>query len=580
MKKSGRQWSGDDPVGDTRFTERNIAPSILSVILWTTIAVGLSPVRTIPCRAQVHINEVHAVPAAGEPEWIEVVNAGSIDIRMTSWSVCDARTCVGIPDITLSAGRYAVFTRDTVALREARYVDERALLVEVRLPSLNNGVDDVVIRNGDIVVVDSMSYDMQRGVRGRSLERSDSSSWHASRSRDSATCGYLNSIVTLDHDRAIANIGIDGATYAIRVRVANVGRGAMPSTVLRVLGSMSSADGTAAGKSVPELTPGSWIDVSLSYDGVLDTATAGASATIIAWFDDGDDRPDNDTAILPIIVPPRRGSLTITEVMFDPMSWQCDYVELYNGTSDTIDLQGWSLADTRSNGVWDTTDIETSVTLRPGAFAVLAADTSIDAMLGDPDDVIRRGSMRRGWNLNADAGEVSVMTPSGFVVDRIRYDSRWHNPHLPERKGVSLEKPLAELSGMASESWLSSGDPRGGTPARKNSVGLPLPSGGKLVASPSPFSTRAGAPAHPCLLRFDIPAGQAVASLRILTPEGMPVRTLLDAVFVGTMGVVAWDGIDDHGVTVRPGPYVALVEAVDAVSGELSRALCLVVVGE
>lgn len=441
-------------------------------------------------------------------------------------------------------------------------------------------MDDVVIRNRELVVIDSMHYDMQYGTRGRSLERSDSSSWHASRSRDSATCGYLNSIVTLDRDRSIADIDIDGAAYVIRIRVMNVGRRAMPATTLRMHGSMSFADEPAIREPIPELTPESWIDVSLACEGILDTTAVGTSTTLLAWFEDGDDRPDNDTVMLHLVVPPRRGSITISEVMFDPMSWQCDYVELYNGTSDTIDLHRWRLTDMRSSGAWDTTDIDAPLILPPGAFAVLAADTVVDDMFADSGDTMRRRLMRKGWNLNADAGEISVMTSSGFVVDHIRYDDHWHSPQLPVTKGTSLEKPLAELSGMASESWLSSGDLRGGTPGRKNSVSMPLPPGGKLVASPSPFSTRAGTSAHPCLLRFDIPSGQAVASLRILTSEGIPVRTLLDAVFVGTLGIVAWDGIDDHGVTVRPGPYVALVEAVDAVSGEMSRALCLVVVGE
>jgi len=550
------------------------------VPVWKAVVVILSVVLTIPCSAQIRINEVHAVPAAGEPEWIEMVNTGSADVRMTSWSICDARACVRIPDAVITAGRHAVLTRDTLALREARRVDERALLLEVRLPSLNNGVDDVVIRNRELAIIDSMRYDMAQGIRGYSLERSDSSSWHASRSRDSATCGYLNSVVTLDRDRAVMNISIDGATYTIRIRVMNVGRRILSPTTLMVRESMPSTDGSAIGNPVHELMPGSWVDVSLPYDGILDTAAVGGYVTIVAWLDDVDDRRENDTMSMQIAVPPRRGSVTISEVMFDPLSSQCDYVELYNGTADTLDLHRWCLADLRSNGTWDTTSIEASLILAPGAFAVFAADTAIDGMFTDPDDTLRRGFIRKSWNLNADAGEVSVMTPSGFVVDHIRYDRQWHNPQLPERKGVSLEKPLAELSGMASESWLSSGDLRGGTPARKNSVGMPLPPGGRLVASPSPFSTRAGTSTHPCLLRFDIPAGQAVASLRILTPEGIPVRTLLDAVFVGTLGVVAWDGIDDHGVTVRPGPYVALVEAVDAASGELSRALCLVVVGE
>lgn len=82
MKKSGRQrrraatyiaWRSVWMV-----SVRNVIPILLPILL------------TIPCSAQVRINEVHAVPAAGEPEWIELVNTRSVDVRMTSWSVCDA----------------------------------------------------------------------------------------------------------------------------------------------------------------------------------------------------------------------------------------------------------------------------------------------------------------------------------------------------------------------------------------------------------------------------------------------------------------------------------------------------------
>jgi hypothetical protein len=59
----------------------------------------------------------------------------------------------------------------------------------------------------------------------------------------------------------------------------------------------------------------------------------------------GDDRAVNDTADAVIYVPPPTSLVSITEVMLAPLSGQCDYVEVYNGTQDTIDLDGWMLAD-------------------------------------------------------------------------------------------------------------------------------------------------------------------------------------------------------------------------------------------
>ncbi|MBU3740670.1 MAG: hypothetical protein FGM24_00130 [Candidatus Kapabacteria bacterium] len=502
--------------------------------------------------AQVRINEVHATPPAGEPEWVEIVNVSEVAVQLEGWHVCDARTCVKLPAHVLTAGSYVVVTRDAEALREQRVVADAAI-IECPLPSLNNTSDVVVLRKADSTLVDSISYRVV--VKGRSIELDDLGTWGASVARDSATCGFVNARMRMRHDLRVAEIRPSGPVPRIDVIVQQAGTIASRPRRLQLI-----ANGTSMFTTVPELM----VDEAWTWSIPLDLLPQARVVVCKATLQRGDDRSANDTIDFAVDIPPPASLVSITEVMFAPRSGQCDYAEVYNGTADTIDIDGWMLVDQSL----DTVRADGHVMLPPGGYGVVATDTIVRRMMHDTARA-NVALVKRSFNIDAGGEDVTLLNPSGFAVDLARVDPARHVSELADTRGVALEKLEPSLVGADRASWTSSGDLAGGTPGRRNSVAIDLP----------PF--RRGqidvGSAWPYAIRFRHPFRHAAAFLQVATTDGAIVRTLLDNVIVGSEGSITWDGLDDAGMELPRGPYVAVFTALDATSERVVSAVATVV---
>ncbi|MBS1561469.1 MAG: lamin tail domain-containing protein [Bacteroidetes bacterium] len=534
----------------------------------------------LPCLAQVEINELHPTPVAGEPEWVEIVNVSTKNVRLRDWWLCDARTCVRLDDVSLAPHAYAVITRDTAALREVRTLDVDVVLIEVRAPSLNNTTDKIVLRDADSVRVDSVAYTMAWGRKGISLERSldadRQTRWMASASADSATCGYLNSTVRLQRDLRIADLRIDAHAMSVDVVIENYGLQAMPSVMCTC-----TSNGRVVRRQRIDALPSDGSAVIRLPAVDLRADTARDSVDVKAVLDVEDDRAANDVRRRTIVLPPVIGSIAINEVLFDPLPQQCDYVEIYNGTGRPVDLEGWMICDAGTEGGRDTLVVSETVIVPADSCGVIAVDTVVHGMQTD-DAWSRTFPHRRAvsFNLNASGDDVVLLNPSGFVIDSVRVDAAWHSPILASRKGVALERLSPMLTSTSAASWTSSAAQRGGTPGTKNSISVRVDTSADVTAAPSPFSTNAANAAYPCVISWSVPYQQCALFVQIFRPDGLLVRDLLNNAFGGAVGAVAWDGRDTEGMAVQPGQYIVSVLAVDANTTKSQRALAVVVVGE
>src|SRR5512140_2205621 len=69
------------------------------------------------------VNEIMYAPSSPEPEWIELVNAGSEPVNLKKWQITDAtasRHILPATDIILPAGGYVLLTKDSTALHGVR----------------------------------------------------------------------------------------------------------------------------------------------------------------------------------------------------------------------------------------------------------------------------------------------------------------------------------------------------------------------------------------------------------------------------------------------------------------------------
>lgn len=523
--------------------------------------------------AQLLITEVHPTPASGEPEWVECVNTGARPLRLVSWMICDSRTCASLADVTIPAGGFAVLTPDAEALAETRSVPADAVVIECRLPSLNNTVDRVELRSSDSSIVDSVTYDTRRHERGRSIERCGEwvdgtvtyrSLWSASQRRDSASCGMLNSCVLLPRDVRVMPLLVLDSSITISLH----NSGLMTSAARRFVIDVG-ADRLRG--EIPPLEPGRSSEITIDR---LDLGLTDTVRTILlrVAINASDDRPENDTLETRITAAPLGPAITITEMMAEPDDHQPEYVELWNGTPRPLDVAGWTLEDASGRRCV----ILPPATILPSAYMAVSTDTALRRMQG----VGYWTLMRPAMNINATADTVTLRTPEGLVVERVAYDDDAHVAVLTTR-GRSLERRAPWSSAGGVVAWTTCVHPSGGTPGRPNSVGLPPPVIVGMRSWPDPCSAVASSAFHPCVITWEQPIEQGIGRLRIFRLDGMQVAELLNGEVIGRTGSAIWDLRDaTTGAAVSVGTYVAVLECTALSTTDHHVERCLVNIGQ
>lgn len=529
------------------------------------------------------VNEVHAAPTAGEPEWIELYNTYNQTRILKNGFINDRTTTRTLPDIRIPAHGYALLTRDTSALRESRSLPIGTVLVELSLPSLNNSTDIVVLRNADSTVIDSLYYNLKWGAKGISLERIDAQiaavsqeNLASSESPDSASAGSVNSVVLLNHDARIVSLQGNPNGTEIAIGIQNNGRNTISScTVLLYLdrnGNDSLEANEVHGTQHIELsTYKEQIFLSFSTDG-LSPGYKKSAAIVDFPFDE---RRYNDTLRARVFLSPAANALRINELMFHPRPSHAEYVELWNASADTLPLQGWVLHDRATSTGADTFRITHPFSIAPQQYVVIAWDSSFfqqfPHLYNSPYAYCHKSSLR----LNSTGDAVVLRDPNGMAVDSLSYLPSWHIVTPTAAVGHSIEKINPALPSERRDAWTTSGDARGGTPAQENSVSIPLRTEGTFTALPNPFSPRKN---ELCVLSYQLPYRLAHITVTIFDANGLPVRSLANTRFTSGEGFTAWNGNNDDSEALPSGPYVAVIEAVDTATSATSVQKLLVVV--
>lgn len=525
---------------------------------------------------QIIITEVHPTPSAGEPEWVECCVTSASALALGDYWICDNRTCINLPKQTVPGGSLIVLTRDADALRETRStIPESVTIVECAVPSLNNTTDRVEIRRRDSTVCDALTYNITSSVRGRSVERhgvADNGrvtyleAWTASDAFDSATCGRINSHVQFERDAAVTGFFVHDST--LHIGIVNKGRiKTDPQLVFIQIGELQFQ------RLCPDLLPSQWWSTEIDLMQVHPTQRARCDTLMIELLAP-DMRHENNVMSAPLMIPPIAGGIAITEILAEPLQNDCDFIEIWNGTADSLDITGWTLQD----GGGDLCRIVTPTRLPPSSYVACASDTSIIRM----SQGARWALVRPALNVHAIKDSVLLRTSSGFVVDIAVFDRNIHSKALSTTEGRSLEKRVPGAIATGDARWGSCTATFGSTPGLINSINQKvLQDDLLLAASPSPFSTREGASRYPCVISWSQPFEHSTARLVIVDIDGSYVCELLNGHFVGSTGSVVWDGTSS--ITNRScsiGIYVAVFESVDAASGRVIRGSAPVVIGE
>ncbi|MGB0918550.1 MAG: lamin tail domain-containing protein, partial [Flavobacteriales bacterium] len=137
-----------------------------------------------------------------------------------------------------------------------------------------------------------------------------------------------------------------------------------------------------------------------------------------------------------------------------------EFVEVFNTSSNYIDLTGWKIGDASSTGT-----IGAHV-IGPSEYALLiaTADTTLFAFY---DNVVTVTSFP---SLNNAGDDIILLNDSENMIDQLSYDLTWYQDADKEGGGYSIEQINPFASCTNSANWIGSASPLGGTPSAENSV--------------------------------------------------------------------------------------------------------------
>jgi hypothetical protein len=272
--------------------------------------------------------------------------------------------------------------------------------------------------------------------------------------------------------------------------------------------------------------------------------------------------------------PPENQDIIFNEILFNPPPYGYDYVELFNRSQKTLDLQKIFLAGRDALGaVKDPRPLVADQQLLfPGEYAVFTENREWVLQhynVPYPEKLFQMSSLP---SMPDDHGTLLLLDGTGRIMDELPYDHHWHYPLLADEEGVSLERIRADGPTAAADNWTSAASSAGfGTPTEKNSESFQGAGGNDLFqAEPEIFSPDNDGYQDFCFIRYHLTQNGFTASITIYDINGREVRMLANNNTISGDGSFRWDGLDDQRNPLPMGHYV-ICEDLFTVTGKIEK---------
>ena len=270
----------------------------------------------------------------------------------------------------------------------------------------------------------------------------------------------------------------------------------------------------------------------------------------------GDGRPANDTCRVAFFASP--GPVVVNEIMGRPAAGG-EWIEIF--ARETADIGNWTIRDAAGSR---RPIADGSVLLPAGTFLVLARDPIAFRSAWRECDAFVLG-VAGGWPALNDGGDlIEIADDDGVPVDVVE----WEALDAQER-GRSLERVSTEAcGGEPGGIWQRCPDEDGGTPGKPNGGRLPAAgSTGGLSIEPNPYCPEKDGEA---VVTGTIAERERGYDLRIFDIDGRGVRRLCAAAAGAGAVACRWDGRNDGGRAVSTGLYI-LVATFHDTGGAVCR---------
>ncbi len=549
-------------------------------IMFLPVTVGIPPKSII-------VNEIMYAPAGDMPEWIELYNNNNASISISRWKFSDNSTTKASiinPSASIPPHSYCIVTTDSSFIN---FFQNPAPVFIAPFSALNNTTPDaVVVYDERGAIMDSVYYRQSwGGFSGNSLQRydffgssSDSLNWRSG--QPSPGIENLSARKEIDVEvKSIATVK-NANGLQIKTTVVNAGRQTVNSVTVKFYHDMNH-DSTAQ--------PIEVLDSSfISTLNPLDSATIlhnwnvhiqGMQSIIVTVETPNDMRSTNNSRLTIAKNTFDPQTLVINEIMYEPFTGKAEFVELFNRTTDTVDIAEWKLMDqpssSGSRAIIPLAKFSTAVP--PDGFVIVASDSSIYSQF--PSLATKNVIVNSSLSLN-NSGEDLVLTDlTNAQIDSVRYSPLWHLKNI-SFPGRSLERINPSILSNDSRNWSSSVAGAGASPGAANSIfTASISQTSSLILSPNPFSPDNDGFEDFLTINYSLPANSTTIRVRIFDVTGRLIRRLSQNEPSPSTGTIIWNGMDDDENRVRIGMYIILFESLDNFGGTAKTMKDVAVVG-
>lgn len=269
--------------------------------------------------------------------------------------------------------------------------------------------------------------------------------------------------------------------------------------------------------------------------------------------------------------------IAVNEIMSDPGSSKCEFIELYNISDEKTNLGGWTIDDGSGN-IIPVSNVNKNFDNK--SFFLISADSSIINNY-NLDDLTNVNILNSSLNLSTKEDIIILRDALGNMIDSVHYFEGWHNPNFLETQGKSLEKINPYLSGNDPDNWSTSADKKGATPGKQNSIyTISQNNESKVSVSPNPFSPDNDGFEDFTIIHYTLTQKIAQVKVKIFDSKGRLVRTLENNQASGSEGSIVFNGLDENNNPLRIGIYIALIEAINQNNGVTEKIKAAIVVAK
>ena len=401
------------------------------------------------------ISEFMYDPPSGLPEYVELYNTTEFAIGINGWTLGDSSHRYKIYDSeSLPSHSYLVLTPDSTLLYNTFGMGNYLMLSS--WPVLNNGGDEIVIRDQSGNVIDSLSYDTRWRGNGVSLERKSFNvpayyiwNWSESHNLDGGTPGKANTATADSKGPGIKSLEIPDNRHI----TFHWSEEARDTSVINPEHYLFSKNIKAT--NVIRLAD-STFQITLNPGLIKNTKYRLSVTGVVDWF--GNTMAPFDTTVSYYhIVNPDSGQVFITEFMYDPPESQPEYIELYNRGPDAVNMENWRLSDSNN---YKAVISDAAKILPPDQYVVLTSDA-----IPDWSNIQSISMHSRFPSLNNGSDQIKIYRSDGVLMDSLKYSSAFGG------KRVSLERRSVDVPAWVTSNWGDSPALAGGTPGLPNKIG-------------------------------------------------------------------------------------------------------------